>query len=222
MNIHILDVPFVPATGPLLSRLGLSPESDEAGDFLALLGCLAPLARPKAALMTARVEKSASPGRVSIGGIEFNSALLADNLAGEPVAWPYLATCGGEMHAFTTALPDPFERYWAEEIMRESLDAAVAALERHLCDSVFSGKTASMSPGSLADWPIEQQRPLFRLLADAAGRCGVTLTDSLLMIPSKSVSGVYFHNEHGFVNCRFCPRPDCPNRRAEYDSDYSR
>ena len=44
------------------------------------------------------------------------------------------------------------------------------------------------SPG-YGDWPLEVQRRLFELL-DAPRKVGVSLTDSLLMVPSKSVSAI--------------------------------
>jgi hypothetical protein len=45
----------------------------------------------------------------------------------------------------------------------------------------------------------------------------VTLTDSFLMVPTKSVSGIVFPTEVSFESCRLCPRSDCPGRRAKYD-----
>ena len=38
------------------------------------------------------------------------------------------------------------------------------------------GKLSSMSPGSLEDWPISQQRPLFSLFGDVEAKIGVKLT----------------------------------------------
>lgn len=47
---------------------------------------------------------------------------------------------------------------------------------------------ARYSPG-YADFPLSAQRELLALL-DAPRKVGVSLTDSLLMVPSKSVSAV--------------------------------
>ena len=79
------------------------------------------------------------------------------------------------------------------------------------------GKTATMAPGSLSNWPLPQQRPLFDVLGDVQGIIGVELSDSFLMTPNKSVSGVRFPTEEGFASCQLCPREGCPNRRAPYD-----
>jgi hypothetical protein len=43
------------------------------------------------------------------------------------------------------------------------------------------------------------------------------LTESLLMVPVKSVSGIVFANEEEFASCQLCPREDCPGRKAPYD-----
>jgi hypothetical protein len=76
-----------------------------------------------------------------------------------------------------------------------------------------------MAPGSLTDWPLREQRPLFALLGDTEALVGVRLTDSCLMLPNKSVSGIRFPTEKHFESCQLCPRPDCPGRRAPYDAD---
>ncbi len=82
-----------------------------------------------------------------------------------------------------------------------------------------SGDMAKMSPGSLPEWPVSQQPALFALLDGLPEAIGVRLTDSCLMLPSKSVSGFFFSSETSFVNCRFCPILDCPNRSARFQAE---
>ncbi|MFW5768460.1 MAG: vitamin B12 dependent methionine synthase, partial [Spirochaetota bacterium] len=48
---------------------------------------------------------------------------------------------------------------------------------------------------------------------------GVTLTDSFLMMPNKTVSGIRFPNEVGFESCELCHREDCPGRRADFNQE---
>ncbi len=75
-----------------------------------------------------------------------------------------------------------------------------------------------MNPGSANYdvWPIAQQRPLFALFGGATDDIGVRLTESHLMVPDKSVSGVMFTSSSGYVNCHACDRENCPNRRAPF------
>lgn len=219
MEYHFISVDFNPDVDKLLKRIGAEKDSDEAEDFLALLAKAAPLASPKAALGVARVDEADASGRVVLNGIAFQSELLAKNLEKVETAWPYLASCGRELYDFCQSLPDPFERYWVDEIMQAALTEARTAMEAQLAEKFYNGKTARMGPGSLPEWPIGQQVPLFRLLGPAVDYCGVTLTDTMLMLPNKSISGVFFPNEHGYVNCRLCPKERCPNRRAAYDEE---
>ena len=48
---------------------------------------------------------------------------------------------------------------------------------------------------------------------------GVKLTESYLMEPNKSVSGIRFPTEERFESCMLCPRQDCPGRRSAYDPE---
>ncbi len=74
-----------------------------------------------------------------------------------------------------------------------------------------------MNPGSLEDWPITQQKQLFSIFGNVEDLIGVKLTDSFLMIPRKSVSGIYFPTEVMFYSCQLCQRKNCEERQAPYD-----
>ena len=78
-----------------------------------------------------------------------------------------------------------------------------------------------MAPGSgAADvWPITQQKELFSIFGNVEDLIGVKLTDKYLMIPIKSVSGIFFQTETTFVTCQLCPREACIRRRAPYDPE---
>ncbi len=85
-------------------------------------------------------------------------------------------------------------QYWVDAIKEMVLVAAIQALIQHL-SSWRARAYGDDAPGSLADWPIREQRPLFKILGDPQAAIGVTLTDSFLMIPNKTVSGVRFPTE---------------------------
>ena len=94
-----------------------------------------------------------------------------------------------------------------------------------LCD-LFCGEfgkdecvTRRCSPG-YGDFPLERQREMVRIL-DTSRKIGVTLNDSLLMSPSKSVTAVFGIREknvnqdqgsHGRRGCSSCLLKDCPYR----------
>ncbi|MBS1237791.1 MAG: vitamin dependent methionine synthase, partial [Deltaproteobacteria bacterium] len=74
-----------------------------------------------------------------------------------------------------------------------------------------------LGPGQLKDWPLDEQQPLFSLLGEVERAVGVRLSESLLMIPRKSLSGIYFPTEIPFMACQLCARESCPSRKAAYD-----
>lgn len=51
-----------------------------------------------------------------------------------------------------------------------------------------------------------------------ADEIGLELTDSCLMLPYKSVSGIAYETETTFENCMLYPWENCPTRRASYDA----
>jgi cobalamin-dependent methionine synthase I len=69
------------------------------------------------------------------------------------------------------------------------------------------------SPG-YCDWAVNQQKMVFQALGkDSAG---VVLTDSFLMIPQKSVSGIIGLSRwyiEDYNPCDTCKKKDCPGRR---------
>jgi hypothetical protein len=73
------------------------------------------------------------------------------------------------------------------------------------------------SPG-YGDWEVGEQRALFAIVP--AGRIGVRLSESAMMIPRKSVSFAMHIAEHparlrSENSCRNCDREDCPYRILE-------
>jgi hypothetical protein len=75
---------------------------------------------------------------------------------------------------------------------------------------------AHMNPGSLLDWPIQQQSLLFSLLGDVEELTGARLTENNIMLPMKSISGIFFPTKTRFESCMLCARDGCRRRRADY------
>jgi len=88
------------------------------------------------------------------------------------------------------------------------VQAAGAALIEKWTDACEAEIRAGFAPGETAparyspgygDWPLAAQRPILAFL-DAARQAGVSLTETLLLVPSKSVTavlGVRAASEHG-------------------------
>jgi hypothetical protein len=133
--------------------------------------------------------------------------------------FPFVVTCGRELQEWSDRLTDPLLGFQADEVKELALHAASEYLGRHLDRTFGLKKSSHMNPGSLPDWPLPQQYPLFSLIGEVEAAIGVKLTESCLMLPTKSVSGIRFPTETTFESCQLCPREGCPNRRAAWDQD---
>jgi hypothetical protein len=217
-TVIVEDIPFQPKFESLARKLRVKEGSANAEELRRLLEEAQAVARPRAlyrvAYVSSRTEES-----VSLDGQMFSSRVLRVNLEDVHRVFPYVATCGMELHDWKSSIDDMLQNYYADTINEAALNAAREALKTHLIEQYALGHTATMSPGSLEDWPIRQQRPLFALLGDPEDAIGVRLSDSMLMIPSKSVSGIRFPTEDRFESCQLCPREGCPSRKAPYDED---
>ena len=154
---------------------------------------------------------------VRVDGLFLKSNVLRKNLDQVERIFPYVVTIGPKFEEEMRDCPDLLKKYYLDTIGTLALTSARKHLENHLRSKYALGKMAFMSPGSLADWPIQEQRPLFELLANVEKAIGVKLTESLLMLPAKSVSGIYFPTETTFYSCQLCPRKECIGRKAAYN-----
>jgi len=133
--------------------------------------------------------------------------------------FPFIITIGLDLEKRAGECGDPLKQYYLEGLADMAVGKVAQRLEDHLKKTFGLAKLSSMSPGSLEDWPITQQEPLFSLFEDVAKPVAVRLTEHMLMVPRKSVSGICFPTEVSFQSCQLCPRKDCPGRRAAYDRD---
>ncbi|HQI00214.1 MAG TPA: vitamin B12 dependent methionine synthase [Deltaproteobacteria bacterium] len=219
MNRIILDrIPFEIDGDGLAELLKIKPGSRNHIEFLPILEEARAIAGPKAVFAVASASLTGNDA-VDIGGVRFTSRLLHANLEKAGVVYPFAATCGTELEEWSMGMKGMLHSFWADSIMLMALGCAVSRLDKYIEEITGGGKLSCMNPGSLIDWPIEQQEPLFALLGEAALAIGVSLTDRMVIRPLKSVSGILFVSENGFVNCALCPREKCPSRRADYHPD---
>ena len=210
------DIPFQPDLNALALRLHIREDSDDLQDLRRLADKAQSVARPKAMYKIGYIDDRGESS-VVVDGVTFTSRILRVNLEQAHRVFLYVATCGKELEAWAKSLDDLLHRYWAEAIQEAALRAASQAAHRHIVESHRLTKTATMAPGSLNEWPLSEQRPLFACLGDPEGEIGVHLSDSLLMVPAKSISGIRFPTAESFESCQLCPRENCPGRRAPYD-----
>ena len=188
-----------------------------------LIEIVRPIAKPKAIYEVSYVENK-NEDSLDIGGVRFTSHVLRVNLDKVERVFPYIVTCGRELDEIDFP-PDEFlKSYCLDQIKETVLVSARSYLEDYLKRNYALGQLSRMAPGagSVEDWPIVQQEGLFSIFGGRVkveNLTGVKLTDEFLMIPIKSVSGIFFPTEIRFEACQLCPREACIERRAPYDPD---
>ncbi len=219
MLISFDDIPFEIDTRKMLAVLGLDDYFFEEVDALAKRANLD--GRPRAAV---RVLETGpwDENSVQVGGAKIESRLVSALLREAGAVYAFVVTCGDELERLMDETADPVEKMWQARISQEALRQA----QRHVLKAVegFCGaeKLCAVNPGSHPDWPLSAQRQLFSLIGRAEECTGVELTESFLMLPTKSVSGIWFQSRQGYENCRICERTGCEGRRAAFDESLHR
>ena len=161
-----------------------------------------------------------TPGALRIGPLDVTSCALARTLRGCRHAFLFCATLGAGVDALLRRYS---QTSGADALMAQ---AVATALVESYCDDceakllaepAVAGERLRMrfSPG-YGDLPLETQRALLQVL-DSARRAGIVLTETLLMVPSKSVSAVIGAGPDSadppHTGCAACGKTDCAYRR---------
>lgn len=168
-------------------------------------------------------ETSAAPmftDKICIGTLEVESKNLSKNLKGCEQAVIFGATLGIgvdrliQRTSITNMAKAVVLQACAAAYLEEYCDACQDEIGRELQKE---GKylRPRFSPG-YGDFPLFHQRQLLRMI-DSAKTIGLTMTDSYLMTPTKSVSAVIgvssTHEPCHRQGCEVCEKRDCPYRR---------
>ena len=194
----------------------VQPDTDDYEALDTLVKQAVSIARPKAVYTTSFIT-GRSEDFIELDGVRMLSRIMPRNLHDVHRVFPYVATCGEEVDRWSATITDMVQGWWMDGVKEMMLTQAVNHMNRHFTDGLKLGAFSSMNPGSLPDWPVSEQKKLFSLLGDVKALIGVALTDSMLMLPTKTVSGFVFQTESGFENCCLCSRKGCTGRRAPFD-----
>jgi hypothetical protein len=213
--IVLKEIPFELDKELIIKKLHITEEEDK--DRIGTLANEAlSIGKPKGIYVETYIDHKDEES-VSVGIVTFESRVLRINLDNIFKIYPYSATCGTELEEWADSIGDVLENFWADTIKQMVLGTAVNYLKKHVKDKYGFRKISTMNPGSLEDWPLSEQGKLFELLGDTRQEIGVRLTESFLMLPTKSVSGIIFPVQKGFENCQLCKRKGCPGRSAPFD-----
>ena len=204
----------------LFEQAHIEKGSDDACEFERLLDKAHAVAKPKAIYRESFIDEKGKD-TVTIDGVKFSSSVLRKNLEKVERVFPFIATCGHELDTISLPEGDFLAQFWLDTIKAGALILSIQYLNKYLDRRFALSKTSTMSPGSgdVDVWRIEQQKPLFSIFGDVEKLIGVKLTDSFLMIPNKTVSGIKFPTEVDFRTCQLCHREICQNRSAPFDRD---
>ena len=217
--IHQIELPVKLNPATIITYLGLDNTGKKAaGTVSQLVDMVLAVARP-AAIYRESTVRGIDGDTVDIEGTTFTSRVLRKNLAGQKTVYPFIATAGAELDELAPPAGDLMGKFSLDIIKTLVLIYGIEYLVDYIRDEYSLGATALMNPGSIKDWPLTQQKPLFSLFNGAEKQIGVTLSESGIMKPLKSRSAIIFPNDAGFVSCRLCMLFECPGRRAPYDPE---
>ena len=156
---------------------------------------------------------------IAVGGIVFaTQRIVAGALAQAEHVAVFAATIGPafEQWARAAMADDPALGFIADAVGSAVAEALADRLHDRIEQAVAPRGwkvTNRYSPG-YCGWSVAEQHHLFALLP--AGFCGIALSESALMQPVKSVSGVIglgVAAKHADYLCDVCKSPDCTYRR---------
>jgi hypothetical protein len=215
--MRVLDnIPIQWDLDKVKKQLRLDKKGGLLPDVRELVGVAGSLIRAQAVYEVSYIGQKGE-NTVEVDGVTFTSRVLRVNLDKVERVFPFIITIGKALEEEAGSYDDLLRQFYLETIADMGLRSGRQYLEEHLKRHYGLGQLSRMNPGSLDDWPITEQKPLFSLFGNVRELIGVTLTENMLMIPRKSISGIFFPTEVTFFSCQLCPREGCPARQAPYD-----
>ena len=199
----------------LYSRLNIRKREKFSEKINCLVEEASLIAHPKGIYKTAFIDKKGKD-YIIVDGIKLSSKTLRNNVDKINKLFIFLVTCGKELADWASLKTDLLDDFFADAIQEHACRIASNILINEIDERFKLKNPSTMNPGSLEDWPIQEQKPLFKLLENRNLEIQTSLSDSFLMQPTKSVSGIRFSSETSFCNCQMCPRENCPTRVTEY------
>lgn len=156
------------------------------------------------------------------GPLPIAGQALSSSVRGSMHAYLFLVTIGSDLEETATMLMEngePLHGYLLDRIGSFAVESLAGNFEDGL-RGIYKDRDMSVSmrfsPG-YCDWPIEEQLKLEKTLDFS--RAGVRLTESCMMIPKKSISGLVGVGPKDLFaasrsQCDICNRKDCDYKRV--------
>lgn len=157
-----------------------------------------------------------------IGTIDFNMGpIITAYLNNSTFAAVFVVTIGSALESIAGKLlkeDDYLKGYVLDAVASEAVEFTCDLLETKIAEIVKKQNfsiTNRYSPG-YCNWPVSEQKKLFSLLPQ--NPCGISLTESSLMTPVKSVSGIIGVGEKSKkmdYSCSFCGLENCYKKKED-------
>lgn len=199
-----------------------APDPDVEAETRAVEQGIAEILRPRYGFVVTEGTLDCDGNTLTVGGTVLNiGRIISRQLRGSEAFALFVATAGAEFEDYQMRLRDDDDM--VRTFIADSFGSVIAeltadALERSLQDAISARgwrHTNRFSPG-YCGWHVSEQQKLFPLFGVPCP-CGVRLTESSLMLPIKSVSGVI--GLGGGVrkleySCGLCDFKDCYKRKS--------
>ena len=224
MTVQTLTLPLRPIDPrEVLRYAGVSPRAEIPPEtrepFEAAMRQMKGTDSGRACFLTLPCTPDTEKGTVALGPILWHSRQLSRVLQNCDTAAIFCATAGMEVDRMIRRHQaiSPTRALFLHAAGAERVEALCDAFEQYLLEKDPSRHlTMRFSPG-YGDLKLEAQRDIFRLL-NPEKHLGVSLTDTLLMVPSKSVTAVIGLYRTGpacvpSAPCDTCAQRDCLFRK---------
>jgi hypothetical protein len=223
---RITDIPF-DALGitpdQVMSAMGYSPESAPSIlpgmviDVLAYAGNYAHIASGYS--IVNGISSNGGDASLAFGGKRFSTGkIITSQLRNAESIALFVCTAGSLISDWSREHFDNgdfMKGYIIDAVASETVERAAGSLEKELRTQAGAQNlhtSAHYSPGHCG-WPVSDQHALFSLLPP--NFCGVSLTATALMVPTKSLSGIIGIGPGEFLSveqCSLCDMPNCFRR----------
>ncbi|MEM2930376.1 MAG: vitamin B12 dependent-methionine synthase activation domain-containing protein [Thermoproteota archaeon] len=223
LSIEVVDhMPIEFVMEELLRSIRVGRLRDRDREIETLVDKSRGLIEPRAVYAFTRVMDIQGDEVLLEGGHTLKSVVLGDILTRGQEVVPYVVTIGPKLEEEASQLgaSSVFGAFVLEKVGDYAVSKASIQVRRRV-ESRLGGRVSGFGPGTGSGklFDIEQQRVLFSIL-NPLENIGVRLTPSYLMVPRKSVSGVFAVTPNKYVACQYCPREGCEGRRRSFLGEY--
>lgn len=180
------------------------------------------MAKPAALFVTKKLLSIEANSVTLDGGMKLSGSSLSSYLEGAEEVCLFLVTIGSSIESEASdrmKRSDSLDGYMLDRIGSMAVEALAESLEDYIRKEYEANqKSVSMrlSPG-YCDWTVEEQVKFNEILDFS--KIGVRLTESCMMIPRKSISGLIAIGPKGLFSkkgsqCGICKLKDCDYRRS--------